>query len=85
VTEDASRTEAAEAGFLHERSELAESGRHHKHVTADELAPDHLAQQANDDVEVGEPPTRLVLLLVAVVAVAVLLAVVAVGVAVSGS
>jgi hypothetical protein len=82
VTEDASRTEAAEAGFLHQRSEGAQ---HHKHVTADEIAPDHLAQQANDDVEVGEPPSRLALLLVAVVAVAVLLAAVAVGVAISAS
>ena len=83
MTEDASRTEAAEAGYLHERSEQADS--RHRHVTADEIAPDHLAQQANDDVEVGEPPTRLALLLVAVVAVAVLLAAIAVGVAVSGS
>ena len=82
MSEDASRTEAAEAGFLHERSESAAG---HKHVTADEIAPDHLAQQANDDVEVGEPPTRLALLLVAVVAVAVLLAAVAVAVAISGS
>jgi hypothetical protein len=82
VTEDASRTEAAEAGYLHERAEAADHDQHHKHVTADEIAPDHLAQQANDDVEVGEPPTGLVLLLVAVVAVAVLLAVVAVAVAI---
>ena len=79
MTEDASRTEAAEAGYLHERSE---PGARHKHVTADEIAPDHLAQQANDDVEVGEPPTRLALLLVAVVAVAVLLAAIAVGIAI---
>jgi hypothetical protein len=85
VTEDASRTEAAEAGYLHEQAESAQPGQRHKHVTADEIAPDHLAQQANDDVEVGEPPSRLALLLAAVVAVAVLLAAVAVGVAVSGS
>jgi hypothetical protein len=85
VSQDASRTEAAQAGLFHEQSETAETGSHHKHVTADELAPDHLAQQANADVEVGEPPLRLALVVAAVVAVAVLLAIVAVAVAISGS
>jgi hypothetical protein len=80
--QDASRTEAVQAGVFHEQTE---GSAHHKHVTADELAPDHLAQQANSDVEVGEPPSRLALLVVAVVAVAVLLAAVAVAVAVGGS
>jgi predicted lysophospholipase L1 biosynthesis ABC-type transport system permease subunit len=83
--EDASRTEAVQAGVFHEQSESLRGTAHHKHVTADEIAPDHLAQQANADVEVGEPPSRLALLLVAVVAVAVLLAAVAVAVAVGGS
>jgi hypothetical protein len=83
VSEDASRTEAASAGVFHEQAEPARL--HHHHVSADEIAPDHLAQQANAEVEVDEPASRLVLLLVAVVAVAVLLAVIAVGVAAGGS
>jgi hypothetical protein len=80
VSQDASRTEAVQAGVFHEQ---AEGAGHHKHVTADEIAPDHLAQQANSDVEVGEPPLRLALVVAAVVGVAVLLAVIAVAVAVS--
>jgi hypothetical protein len=85
MTQDPSRTEAVQAGVFHEQTESAQGAAHHKHVTADEIAPDHLAQQANADVEVAEPPTRLVLLLVAVVAVAVLLAAIAVGVVISSS
>ncbi|MDX6230144.1 MAG: hypothetical protein QOI76_3534 [Frankiales bacterium] len=85
MSQDPSRTEAVQAGVFHEQSESLSGAAHHKHVTADEIAPDHLAQQANADVEVGEPPGRLALLLVAVVAVAVLLAAVAVAVAVSSS
>ena len=80
MSQDASRTEAVQAGVFHEQSEGAS---HRKHVTADEIRPDHLAQQANSDVEVGEPPSRLALVVSAVVGVAVLLAVIAVAVAVS--
>ncbi|BEP16030.1 hypothetical protein acdb102_43410 [Acidothermaceae bacterium B102] len=83
MSQDPSRTEAVQAGVFHEQTETAETGGHHKHVTADELAPDHLAQQANADVEVGEPPLRLALVVSAVVAVAVLLAIIAIGVGVS--
>jgi hypothetical protein len=82
MTQDASRTEAVQAGVFHEQSE---GSAHHKHVTADEVAPDHLAQQANQGVYVGESPNRLALLIVAVVAVAVALAAVAVAVAVSST
>ena len=85
MSQDASRTEAVQAGVFHQQTELLEGETHHKHVTADEIAPDHLAQQANSGVEVGEPPGRLALLLAAVVAVAVLLAIIAVAVAVGGS
>jgi hypothetical protein len=81
VSEDASRTEAVQAGLFHEQTETAETGQHHKHVTAEELAPDHLAQQANSDIEVGQPPTRQALLLAAGVAIVVLAVVVAVAVA----
>lgn len=84
MTEDASRTEAAQAGLFHEQAETEATGHHHKHVPADELAPDHLAQQANDDVET-EPAARLALVVSAVVAVAVILALIAVAVAVQGS
>jgi hypothetical protein len=84
VSQDASRTEAAQAGLFHEQAETESSGHHHKHVTADEVAPDHLAQQANADVDV-EPVSRLALVVAAVVAVAVLLAVIAVAVAINGS
>ena len=84
MSEDASRTEAAQAGLFHEQAETAATGQHHQHVTADEVAPDHLAQQANADVET-EPVARLALVVAAVVAVAVILALVAVAVAVHGS
>jgi hypothetical protein len=82
VSQDPSRTEAVQAGLFHEQTE---GSAHHKHVTADEIAPDHLAQQANADIEVGDPPQRLALLVCAVVGVAVLLAIIAVAVAVAGS
>jgi hypothetical protein len=84
VSQDPSRAEAAQAGLFHELAETDESGHYHKHVTATDLAPDHLAQQANTDVAV-EPVARLALVVAAVVAVAVALAVVAVAVAVNGS
>jgi hypothetical protein len=80
LSQDPSRTEAVQAGVFHEQTEGAA---HHKHVTADEIAPDHLAQQANADVEVGEPPLRLAWAVAAVVAVAVLLAIIAVAIGVS--
>jgi hypothetical protein len=85
VSQDPSRTEAVQAGVFHEQTESLRGAVHHKHVTADEIAPDHLAQQANADVEVGEPPSRPALLLVSLVALAVVVAVIAVGVAISSS
>ncbi len=85
MSQDPSRTEAVQAGVFHEQTESLDGAEHHKHVTADEIAPDHLAQQANQGVEVGEPPNRLALLIVAVVAVAVALAAIAVAVAISST
>ena len=78
MSQDASRTEAVEAGVLHEQSERAP---HHKHVTADEISPDHLAQQANADVVVGDPPSAAAIMTAVVVAVLTLVAVLAVALA----
>ena len=82
MSQDASRTEAVQAGLFHEQTE---GDTHHKHVSADEIAPDHLAQQANSDVVVGEQISGRGLLLVAAVALVVLIVVVAVAVAISNT
>ena len=82
---DPSRVEAGQAGAFTERAEAAAGVPPGHHVSAEELAPDALAQQANAAAVQPEPPTRLALVLVATVAVAVALAVIAVAVAVSGT